>query len=843
MHRIDLPPLNGAILILGDGDFSYSLALAKKNKSRGNAHITATSFDSQKVVKKTYGSARENIKRLRNHDKVTVIHNVDATNLSPPISKECYESIVWNFPYPADQKGGVSSTICSEMILHFFRQAKEVLTPAGKIYLTLSQRQGGTTREVAAPRLAWDIEEQCYQADLDLIEVLPFDPEEFEGYEPKRAYADVTFPYGKAGKTHVIQHRKETKPGDSPSDRTVFSRFASFIIERSGLFGRNFAFMRPETTLQLLEPDIERSNVARDLFAAAECFQRVVTSLSTLKNLEGAVLGDTELIELGRRITVEMSQVFETREGFLVVLFTSQPQMKLARGLVRYFLASLLRPHISEFDWARVSDLWFNHPVFVYWIRRVFDSSCEAKMNGPEYELFQRALFVLCYLERFAGSESSAGAFSNAACRMLPENEYILYHRALLNCESLATRWVTFKYMQNSVIQDLEKVQALLRHDETHPLYQNAVYMMAFAYRSSYFFATKDWERAIDLFDHFISIVDPIDRMLPAAHYHAGLLCMTGRGSRKDRQRARDYYVRGLQSEGERLKFFGPVEAQSKVLLSILTMTKEDQIPVRKTSNVNPKPQPNEKEANDHSLDPRIMLTFEEIQCLLDETGPMKSSNFITACRKKYGKDPSNGMKLRDIFQELSNAGLISLKKGSGKILRLIPKKRRRSKSFDEKKEESAQTLNAKDIQGLLLHSGGEMYVSQLKRELQTLNQRPFPCEIKVKPILEKLSKESGLFVFDQRGTTSWWITLPGDYKASARNFEIAHRIHKLLESEGSKPVSIVVQRYTDLYKEPPFPKGKSQECLMDLAEMHNLFLLSPISKENKNMEVKIKKR
>jgi hypothetical protein len=54
LERLDLPPLNGNILIVGDGDgdFSFSAALAKANRKRGSAQITASSLDSQDSVKR-----------------------------------------------------------------------------------------------------------------------------------------------------------------------------------------------------------------------------------------------------------------------------------------------------------------------------------------------------------------------------------------------------------------------------------------------------------------------------------------------------------------------------------------------------------------------------------------------------------------------------------------------------------------------------------------------------------------------------------------------------------------------------------------------------------------------
>ena len=44
------PPLTGNILVIGNGDFSYSVALAKENKALGDAMIFASSLDTKEII-------------------------------------------------------------------------------------------------------------------------------------------------------------------------------------------------------------------------------------------------------------------------------------------------------------------------------------------------------------------------------------------------------------------------------------------------------------------------------------------------------------------------------------------------------------------------------------------------------------------------------------------------------------------------------------------------------------------------------------------------------------------------------------------------------------------------
>ena len=68
------PPLNGNILVIGDGDFSYSGALVNENQSRGSAAITASSLDTKEDVEEKYSRGKENLTLLDLDLNVSVMH-------------------------------------------------------------------------------------------------------------------------------------------------------------------------------------------------------------------------------------------------------------------------------------------------------------------------------------------------------------------------------------------------------------------------------------------------------------------------------------------------------------------------------------------------------------------------------------------------------------------------------------------------------------------------------------------------------------------------------------------------------------------------------------------------
>lgn len=97
------------ILLIGEGNFSFALALARPSTSRMElAHlaylppknITATAYDSEKDCYSKYPEAEEIVASLREWG-VEVLFSVDATKLEwvSALKGRSWSKIVWNFPH------------------------------------------------------------------------------------------------------------------------------------------------------------------------------------------------------------------------------------------------------------------------------------------------------------------------------------------------------------------------------------------------------------------------------------------------------------------------------------------------------------------------------------------------------------------------------------------------------------------------------------------------------------------------------------------------------------------------------------------------------------------------
>lgn len=80
------------ILTVGDGDMSFSVALA-----RGGINLVATSHESEETVRSVFKNGSTNIDELKSLG-VTVRFGVDATDLAACFEGEKFDRIVWNFP-------------------------------------------------------------------------------------------------------------------------------------------------------------------------------------------------------------------------------------------------------------------------------------------------------------------------------------------------------------------------------------------------------------------------------------------------------------------------------------------------------------------------------------------------------------------------------------------------------------------------------------------------------------------------------------------------------------------------------------------------------------------------
>ena len=178
----------------GDGDFSFSLALARAlrpERSDGGGSLVATSHESEASVLSVYPNAAETLAELRRLG-VAVYHEVDATELQatlpPPHS---FDRIVWNFPcigrgLEAGHDGQNEQMDANkELVRRFGRSACALLRPGGEVHV------GHKTKP---PYNHWSIVEQVLaRSELRHTGAVVFDRAAYPPYVNRKALGSKSF--------------------------------------------------------------------------------------------------------------------------------------------------------------------------------------------------------------------------------------------------------------------------------------------------------------------------------------------------------------------------------------------------------------------------------------------------------------------------------------------------------------------------------------------------------------------------------------------------------------------------------------------------------------------------
>ncbi|CAM0947652.1 unnamed protein product [Alopecurus aequalis] len=209
-----------SILIVGDGDFSFSLALATTFGSGGN--LVATSLDSYGLLTIKYGKAESNVRELRRLG-ATVLHGVDAKamKLHSYLEMRRFDRIVFNFPH-AGFKGRENRRRAikahKQLVRGFFVNAGQLLRPCGEIHLS---------HKTGHPYDAWDIEKLADKSCLSLVQKVDFSREDYPGYNQKKGdgvTCDESFPLGpcctfmfRVGDVEKMKQAHGNRPGSISS--------------------------------------------------------------------------------------------------------------------------------------------------------------------------------------------------------------------------------------------------------------------------------------------------------------------------------------------------------------------------------------------------------------------------------------------------------------------------------------------------------------------------------------------------------------------------------------------------------------------------------------------------
>ena len=154
------------VLIVGDGDLSYSLALQRAFGSV--IELTATVLPSAQELVATYANAAANAAELEGCG-AAVRYGVDATALTSAelptggAASGLYDDVVFNYPHLGDS--GLADEAAharrhSVLIAHFLHEAAALLRPGGRAHLTLSGKQ----------RTTWSVEAAAVRHGLTLAQ-------------------------------------------------------------------------------------------------------------------------------------------------------------------------------------------------------------------------------------------------------------------------------------------------------------------------------------------------------------------------------------------------------------------------------------------------------------------------------------------------------------------------------------------------------------------------------------------------------------------------------------------------------------------------------------------------
>ena len=168
------------ILVVGDGDMSFSWGLVQHVGGSGSS-IIASTLDSRAGMEHKYPD-----KAARNRARLlaagcSVLHGVDATKLQLRKEFEAvrFDRIVFNFPHSGQQRVHVNRAMLSGF---FHSAARCVEQQGGQVHVTI---------KMAPPYSLWGIEGLAASAKLRHAATLPFDQALFPGYRHQTTRADA----------------------------------------------------------------------------------------------------------------------------------------------------------------------------------------------------------------------------------------------------------------------------------------------------------------------------------------------------------------------------------------------------------------------------------------------------------------------------------------------------------------------------------------------------------------------------------------------------------------------------------------------------------------------------
>jgi len=162
--------VKGRTLLVGEGNFSFALSLAKKSQISATK-LVATTFEKRRNLSE---EATTNVAKLKLKGTM-VLYDVDATKLSAVFGSWLFDNIIFQFPHAGSRDAVEGHNPNFILVRDFLVSAKSQLQRGGKVLISA----------VDTPhyRGAFQFEEAAKIAGFKPPEIYKFDPNAFPKYE------------------------------------------------------------------------------------------------------------------------------------------------------------------------------------------------------------------------------------------------------------------------------------------------------------------------------------------------------------------------------------------------------------------------------------------------------------------------------------------------------------------------------------------------------------------------------------------------------------------------------------------------------------------------------------